>query len=145
MRTRKPALSAVLAGMGDAGARLAGRDWSASALGAPSKWPASLAHALPLVLRWPQPAFLWWGDDLVQFYNDAARALLGPRHPDALGQPALGGDDLQAQVRHVLVEGTGGQHAGWTLVPVLDEHGRAAGVLGVAAGEHLAEDAPAEP
>jgi signal transduction histidine kinase len=32
--------------------------------------------------------FIWWGPDLIQFYNDAYRATMGPeRHPSALGQP----------------------------------------------------------
>jgi PAS domain S-box-containing protein len=31
--------------------------------------------------------FIWWGPDLIQFYNDAYRQTLGPeRHPSALGQ-----------------------------------------------------------
>jgi PAS domain S-box-containing protein len=33
---------------------------------------------------------LWWGDDMIQFYNDAYRPSLGKdgKHPKALGQPA---------------------------------------------------------
>jgi signal transduction histidine kinase len=32
--------------------------------------------------------FLWWGDDLVQFYNDAYRpSIREDKHPQALGQP----------------------------------------------------------
>jgi PAS domain S-box-containing protein len=32
--------------------------------------------------------FIWWGPDLIQFYNDAYRKTMGPeRHPSALGQP----------------------------------------------------------
>ena len=31
--------------------------------------------------------FLWWGDDLIQFYNDAYRPSIGgDKHPKALGQ-----------------------------------------------------------
>lgn len=32
--------------------------------------------------------FLWWGVDLIQFYNDAYRQILGTngKHPTALGQ-----------------------------------------------------------
>lgn len=35
--------------------------------------------------------FLWWGDKLTQFYNDAYRPSLGSngKHPSALGQPAV--------------------------------------------------------
>ena len=35
------------------------------------------------------PMFLWWGDDLIQFYNDAYRpSIREDKHPRALGQPA---------------------------------------------------------
>ena len=31
--------------------------------------------------------FIWWGPDLIQFYNDPYRQTMGPeRHPSALGQ-----------------------------------------------------------
>lgn len=35
--------------------------------------------------------FLWWGDDMIQFYNDAYRPSLGDngKHPRALGQKAI--------------------------------------------------------
>jgi hypothetical protein len=30
--------------------------------------------------------FIWWGPELIQFYNDAYRETMGPeRHPSALG------------------------------------------------------------
>jgi PAS domain S-box-containing protein len=32
--------------------------------------------------------FVWWGDELINLYNDAYRAILGGKHPWALGQPA---------------------------------------------------------
>jgi PAS domain S-box-containing protein len=33
------------------------------------------------------PMFIWWGPQLIQFYNDAYRRSIGPeRHPSALGQ-----------------------------------------------------------
>jgi signal transduction histidine kinase/DNA-binding NarL/FixJ family response regulator len=35
-----------------------------------------------------QPMFVWWGSDLINLYNDAYRAILGGKHPRALGQPA---------------------------------------------------------
>jgi hypothetical protein len=31
--------------------------------------------------------FIWWGPELIQFYNDAYHQIMGPeRHPSALGQ-----------------------------------------------------------
>jgi len=66
-------------------------DWSATPLGSPSRWPTSLKTMVKLLLNTRQPMFLWWGDDLIQLYNDAFAASLGPnRHPRALGRSAHG-------------------------------------------------------
>jgi PAS domain-containing protein len=35
-----------------------------------------------------QPMFVWWGDELINLYNDAYKAILGGKHPKVLGQPA---------------------------------------------------------
>ena len=32
--------------------------------------------------------FVWWGDDLINLYNDAYKSIVGDKHPEALGQPA---------------------------------------------------------
>jgi PAS domain S-box-containing protein len=32
--------------------------------------------------------FVWWGDQLINLYNDAYKAIVGGKHPGALGQPA---------------------------------------------------------
>ncbi len=62
-------------------------DWSASPLGKPETWPQSLRTALRILLNTNHPMFIWWGEDLIQFYNDAYRQTMGPeRHPSALGQ-----------------------------------------------------------
>ncbi len=41
-----------------------------------------------MILNAQFPMFLWWGEDLIQFYNDAYRLILGKegKHPLALGQ-----------------------------------------------------------
>jgi PAS domain S-box-containing protein len=59
-----------------------------SALGDPSTWPQGLRTALRIVLASRQPVAIWWGPQLLNFYNDACRALIGANHPAALGQPA---------------------------------------------------------
>ena len=62
-------------------------DWSASPLGEPSSWPQSLRTAVRIVLNTNHPMFIWWGPELIQFYNDAYCQTMGPeRHPSALGQ-----------------------------------------------------------
>ena len=63
-------------------------DWAATPLGPCDQWPASLKTTLNIVLSSHHPMFIWWGRDLIQFYNDAYRKTMGPeRHPSALGQP----------------------------------------------------------
>ena len=63
-------------------------DWASTPLGPSSQWPDSLKTALGIVLSSNHPMFIWWGPDLIQFYNDAYRQTMGPeRHPSALGQP----------------------------------------------------------
>ncbi len=73
---------------GELGALMREHDWNATPLGAPDGWPALLKSTIRLILTSRHPMFLWWGPDLIQFYNDAYRQTMGPeRHPGALGQP----------------------------------------------------------
>ncbi len=62
-------------------------DWSESPIGAMDTWPQSLAITLGNVLHSGFPMFLFWGDELTCFYNDAFRPSLGAngKHP-ALGR-----------------------------------------------------------
>ena len=71
--------------MADAVART---DWTRTALGPPEGWPPSLRTALSICLSSRFPMLVWWGRELVQFYNDAYVPALGDKHPAALGQPA---------------------------------------------------------
>jgi two-component sensor histidine kinase len=75
-----------LSGGGEMGRLIRAHDWSASPLGPPDGWPQSLKTVVRLMLTSSHPMFIWWGPDLIQFYNDAYRATMGPeRHPSALG------------------------------------------------------------
>ena len=61
--------------------------WETTPLGAPDTWPQSLRTSVRILLNTRHPMFIWWGPELIQFYNDAYRQTLGPeRHPSALGQ-----------------------------------------------------------
>ena len=62
-------------------------DWSATALGPLSNWPASLRVTIDTMLLAPTPKFLVWSTELGLFYNDAYLQILGSKHPDALGRP----------------------------------------------------------
>jgi two-component sensor histidine kinase len=75
-----------LAGGGELGALTRTFDWSKTSLGSPEAWPQSLRVTVRLVLTSRHPMFIWWGPELIQFYNDAYRETMGPeRHPSALG------------------------------------------------------------
>jgi signal transduction histidine kinase/ActR/RegA family two-component response regulator len=75
-----------LAGGGEMGVRTRAFDWARTPVGPPERWPTSLSAIVSALLSSRHPMFLWWGPDLVQFYNDGYRPSLGAdRHPDALG------------------------------------------------------------
>ncbi|HUQ47182.1 MAG TPA: ATP-binding protein [Gemmatimonadaceae bacterium] len=64
--------------------------WEKTSLGPVHKWPLSLRTIVNALLNSRHPMFLFWGPELVQFYNDAYRPSFaeGPRHPAALGAKA---------------------------------------------------------
>jgi two-component sensor histidine kinase len=71
---------------GEMGARMRAYDWNSSVLGPPENWPQSLRAIVRLILNSPQPMLVWWGPELIQFYNDAYIPLMEKeRHPQALG------------------------------------------------------------
>src|SRR5262249_33958426 len=47
----------------------------------------SLKWSVELILASGFPMSVRWGADLIMIYNDAYAALLGNKHPDALGKP----------------------------------------------------------
>jgi PAS domain S-box-containing protein len=78
----------IFAGGGEIGGLMRSRDWSQTPLGAVKNWPSSLKTAVRQILGDPYPMFLWWGEHLTNFYNDAAITALGKQHPEALGRSA---------------------------------------------------------
>ena len=79
-----------LAGGGEMGELTRAKDWSKTSLGPPEEWSRSLRTTLSIILNSRFPMFLWWGQDLICFYNDAYRPSLGQngKHPSILGMPA---------------------------------------------------------
>ena len=62
-------------------------DWGATSVGSLEEWPEALLTTVNTLLCSRHPMFLWWGDDLIQFYNDAYRpSIREDKHPSALGQ-----------------------------------------------------------
>ncbi len=72
---------------GEMGKLMREKNWSETPLGSPENWPQSLRTTLNIVLNSPFPMFLFWGETLKCFYNDAYRPVLGKngKHPFILG------------------------------------------------------------
>jgi signal transduction histidine kinase/CheY-like chemotaxis protein len=115
--------TSFLAGGGEMGALMRAHDWGRTSLGPPRDWPAPLRTALRLLLNSGHPMYIWWGRELLCFYNDPYRGSIGSdRHPSSLGGP---GHEVWAeiwpvigpQIEHVM----SGRGATWNrnhLVPI---------------------------
>jgi len=74
-------------GVGEMAERTRAYDWIHTSVGPIETWPEVLLNAVNTLLNSRHPMFLWWGEDLIQFYNDAYRPSIGgDKHPSALGQ-----------------------------------------------------------
>ena len=76
-----------LAGGGEMGELIRRHDWEATSLGAPETWPQALRMAVRLILNTGHPMYIFWGPELLCFYNDAYRHLDRPRAPPWLARP----------------------------------------------------------
>ncbi|GAB3969760.1 PAS domain-containing protein [Spirosoma terrae] len=63
-------------------------DWSKTAVGSPAYWSQSLRTLINMMLTSRFPMLIFWGPELITFYNDAFRPSLGNngKHPSSLGQ-----------------------------------------------------------
>lgn len=138
---------------GEMGALTRAKDWSKTPLGSPDHWPQSLKTTLGILLNSKFPMFLFWGPELICFYNDAYRPSLGNdgKHPSILGQKGAEGwpeiwHFIEPLIDKALTEGEATWHEDqflpiyrngkiedvyWTFSysPVNDESGKPAGVL----------------
>jgi PAS domain S-box-containing protein len=80
--------SSRILGTGEMVGRVRAFDWSSTPLGSIDSWSKELVTIVNLTLGSPSPARTMWGPDFILIYNDAYRAIPGPRHPAALGAPA---------------------------------------------------------
>jgi PAS domain S-box-containing protein len=142
-----------LSGGGEMGELTRSRDWSVTSVGNPENWPQSLRTTISIILNSGFPMFLWWGPELLCFYNDAYRPSLGinGKHPSILGMKAeeawpeiwafikplirqvmSGGDAVYMEDQLVPIYRNGRmEDVYWTFSysAVNDESGKAAGVL----------------
>ena len=62
-------------------------NWSETPLGPIEAWSDTLVTTVNLLLGSRHPMNLWWGPDLIQFYNDGYRpSIRADKHPSAVGQ-----------------------------------------------------------
>jgi signal transduction histidine kinase len=129
------------------------KDWENTVLGSAEGWQQSLKTLIDVILNSKFPMFLFWGPELICFYNDAYRPSLGMdgKHPFILGMRAEEAwieiwDIIKSLTDHVR-EGNGAtwsedqlipiyrngrmEDVYWTFSygPVKDESGKIAGVL----------------
>lgn len=75
-------------GGGEMGRLIRKFDWSKTSLGSISGWHPQLKSAIGLMLPSKAQIVVFWGTDLIAFYNDAYAPTIGIKHPRALGLPA---------------------------------------------------------
>ncbi len=113
-----------LAGGGEMGELTRQKDWSQTPVGHPETWPQSLRTTLSILLNSKFPMFLFWGPELICFYNDAYRPSLGNngKHPAILG--ARGEDcwqEIWDSIKPLIDQVLSGGEASWSedqLLPI---------------------------
>lgn len=71
---------------GEMGKRMRLKDWTNTAVGSPQNWPQSLRTSINILLNSKFPMFVWWGKELITFYNDPYIVIAGEKHPNLLGK-----------------------------------------------------------
>lgn len=101
-----------LKGGGEIGEFMRTKDWSNTPLGNPETWSQSLRTSLSILLNCRFPMFLFWGDELCCFYNDAYRPSLGieGKHPTIFGAPGNEAwpeiwEEIEPMLRNVISKG----------------------------------------
>ena len=89
----------IFTGGGSMGEFARSFDWSRTALGPVETWPQSLKTTVSTCLNSRFAIVVWWGEELVTLYNDAYRAIIGIKHPDAFGAPAR---ELWPEIWHII-------------------------------------------
>src|SRR6185437_12580220 len=77
-------------GAGEMAELIRGFEWASGPLGPVESWSDTLVTTVNLLLASRHPMFLWWGPDLIQFYNDGYRpSIRADKHPSAVGQRGI--------------------------------------------------------
>ena len=117
--TRERNATRFLAGGGEMGKRMRAHDWSSTSLGPPETWPVALRVGVNLIINSPESMFLAWGSDLLFFFNDAYRPILGPRIGHALGSPLPElWSDVWEQIRPIVEKALAGESSRYEDLPL---------------------------
>ena len=73
-------------GKGRSAEQVRSLDWANSPIGPVDLWPDELKSTVGFILQSQFPKAFVWGPDLLTFYNDAFRPILGNK-PEAMGRP----------------------------------------------------------
>ncbi|MEO5659984.1 MAG: ATP-binding protein [Polaromonas sp.] len=119
MTVPAPAIPDFLANGGEMGALINAKDWTATPLGAPEGWPSALKNMLATFLSCPQPIFIAWGPQLLSFFNDDYRSMLGARLDGAIGRPfAELWSEAWVDLEPIVNKALGGQGSSFEKMPL---------------------------
>src|SRR5580700_9457068 len=117
------ASAARIIGHGEMAHLIRAFDWTRTSLGPVETWPNTLVTTVNMLLASRHPMFLWWGPELIQFYNDGYRpSIRADKHPSAVGQrgaecwPEIW-SIIGPQIESVMNEGSSTWHTN-QLVPI---------------------------
>ena len=137
---------------GEMGERIAGFDWSSTAIGPIETWPQSLRSMVAFMVHCPVPMVMLWGEHGVMIYNDGYSRFAADNHPRILGSKVreawpevadfndnvmkvgLAGGTLAFKNHLLSLNRTGSFEDVWMNLdysPVYDDDGAPAGVLAV--------------
>ncbi len=83
-----PSSNKLVVGTGEMAHRTRAHDWGSTSLGPIASWSEALVCSINLMLSCRFPAVIFWGPELLQFYNDDYLPLMAEKHPTSLGQAA---------------------------------------------------------
>ncbi|MGJ7582095.1 PAS domain-containing protein [Variovorax sp. RHLX14] len=102
------------------GTEVIATDWSKTPLGAHADWPEALKAAVATMLLSPQPMFLAWGPELISFFNDAYRPILGAKVEGAIGRPfAALWSDVWSDIEPIVQRALAGEGSVFSDMPLL--------------------------
>lgn len=81
-------LERIFPGETEMARRMRAFDWTRTPLGPAALWSSSLRTSARIILTSRHPMFVWWGEQLINLYNDGYAQFLHCLHPWALGRPA---------------------------------------------------------